>query len=126
MGIEYRLEKGINYLLEGANFLAAVLLLTMLAITCYDVFCRYVFNAPTIWSLDLSVYLMIWIGYLSIAYVEKQDRNVRVDLLTSRIPPRTMAIWDLVTLVIFLVFICILAYYGLAFTAEAFNTREYS
>jgi len=118
--------KGIDYLLEGANILAAALLVAMLGITCYDVFSRYFFNAPTKWSLELTVYLMIWLGYLAIAYVEKKERHVRVDLLISRFPPRTLAIWEVATSFIFLIFICILIYYGTIFTLESFHAQERS
>ena len=35
-------------------------LVLIAAFTLYEVVCRYVFDSPTQWTQDFSIYLMIW------------------------------------------------------------------
>ena len=105
------LEKAINGAVEGSGFLAGCILLVMAFITGYEVIVRYVFNAPTHWTLDLSIYLLIWFTYASIPSLQKANRHVRVDLIVSRFSPRIQALWDILTKVIFLFFTAWMFYY---------------
>ncbi len=116
--------RGIDALVEGANLIAGVVLLVLVAITCYEVFCRKVLNSPTIWTQDLSVYLFIWLGYLGVAYVEKNDRHVKVDILTSALPQRTQAVWDVLTSAAAVVFMALLVYYGGQYFLDSFQSHE--
>ena len=116
--------RALDRVLECANLMAAAMMVVMVAIVVYEVICRYIFNAPTIWTLDLSIYLLIWLGYLAIAYVEKQDRHVRVDLLIVNFPPRTRAIWEVLSSSIFFLFMCTLTYFGFLFALESFHLKE--
>ena len=48
--------------------LAGGLVALVCAVTFYEVISRYVFNAPTTWSLDISIYAMFWACFLGGAY----------------------------------------------------------
>ena len=119
------LEKAINGAVEGSGFLAGCILLVMAFITGYEVIVRYVFNAPTHWTLDLSIYLLIWFTYASIPSLQKANRHVRVDLIVSRFSPRIQALWDILTKVIFLFFTAWMFYYVAEFAWEAYVSNEY-
>ena len=118
--------RGFGKLLNVANLISGTILIVMVAITCYEVAARYAFNSPTIWSFDLSIYLLLWLSFLSIAYLEKEDRHVNVDLVESHFPPRTKAIWDIVKAIIFLVFSVILTWLTFCFAVESFRINEYT
>jgi C4-dicarboxylate transporter DctQ subunit len=99
-----QLGKAIDQVVTGGAILAGCVLLFIAAITAYEVIVRYIFNAPTEWTLDLSIYLLLWFSYASIASLQKANRHVKVDLVISHFPPRTRAIWDIATNAIFLFF----------------------
>lgn len=115
----------VDWAVEGSSFLAGSVLLIIAFITTYEVFSRYVLNSPTNWTLDLSIYLLIWFGYSSIAYLQKHGRHVRVDLLISLFPPRTKEIWEFFTTIVFFIFIVAMIYYVTGYTLSSFKSREY-
>ena len=50
--------KGIDALTEAVGGLAALIIIPLIAATCYEVFARYIFGAPTIWAFELGYTLM--------------------------------------------------------------------
>lgn len=76
------IEKGLR------TIAAACLLAVMLVIFC-DVFARYVFNAPLIWTYDLvGMYLMPALFYFAVSDTLAVDHHIAVDLLQPWIAPR--------------------------------------
>ncbi len=109
----------------GANISGIALLVSAL-ITCYEIFARYVFHSPTHWTFDLSVYLLLWFCYGSMAYVQRADRHVAVDLLVSHFPVRTKLIWDLGVYCLYTLFAFIVLCYGYGYAYESFSRSEFS
>jgi len=54
----------------------------------YEVTMRYVFNAPTTWVYDTVTMMGATLYCCSWAYATKNHRHIRVDVLSSRFPPR--------------------------------------
>jgi TRAP-type mannitol/chloroaromatic compound transport system permease small subunit len=76
---------------KGASYLGFVLVATVL----YEVVARYLFNAPTIWSFQMTKFLYGGTYLLGGAWVLKQDRHIRIDVLSTRLSPRAKAIVSL-------------------------------
>ena len=118
------LGRGIGILsLSGGTF-AGITMLIAAIITCYEIIARYVFNSPTVWTLEVSVFILIWFGFISIAYVQREGRHIHVDILVSRLSSRTRAIWDVMTMIFSLFFVGILTYYSYDFFIDAFKSHE--
>lgn len=47
--------------------LSKILLLTMIVIVCFQVFARKLFSYTPTWSLDVTIFLLIWFSFLGIA-----------------------------------------------------------
>ena len=47
--------------------LSKILLLTMIVIVCFQVFARKMFSYTPTWSLDVTIFLLIWFSFLGIA-----------------------------------------------------------
>ncbi len=118
--------KSIDFLVTLGASIGGVGLLVCTLITCYEVFMRYVFLQPTHWTLDLSIYILIWFTFITAAYVQQQDRHVFVDLLISRLPQRTKLIWDVVTSASFLFFSVLFFYYCGKYTFMSYKYAEFS
>jgi len=67
-----------------ASVAAAVLTLAMV----YEVFARYVFDAPTVWAFDIAYMSNGAVFLLGVAYVLRQDGHIRIDILRNRLPAR--------------------------------------
>jgi C4-dicarboxylate transporter, DctQ subunit len=83
-----------NYILgmmSGLGILAMGLILT------YEVFVRYVFNAPTIWVQETSIYLYMWTMLAAGSYTLQKRKHVHVDLLVDRLPARPRSLLEAMT-----------------------------
>lgn len=47
--------------------LSKIMLLTMIVIVCFQVFARKLFSYTPTWSLDVTIFLLIWFSFLGIA-----------------------------------------------------------
>ena len=85
----------------------------ILIFTLYEVAAREIFGKPTIWTNELTSYLLVWFGMLSILYAQEKKAHVSVDLVYSKLSIRVRRTLDLVNLImtlVFAVFICVYGY----------------
>lgn len=75
----------------------------MVLTICYNVFMRYVLNAPTLWSFDVNYMMGGTLMILGMAYVQKHRRHVSVDALSVRFPEKTKLIIDIVFTTVFFI-----------------------
>jgi len=63
---------------------------------CFELILRYIFNAPTTWGLDMTIYLCGTTYIMSGAYAEHLNAHIKVDVFYDRWSLGTQAILDLV------------------------------
>jgi TRAP-type mannitol/chloroaromatic compound transport system permease small subunit len=69
--------------------------LVAVVITVYEVFMRYLFNAPTLWAHELTILLCAF-GYLwSSGYVTQKNTHIRITALYDLLPARVQWLLDL-------------------------------
>lgn len=97
----------------------------MVAVVCYDVFTRYVLNKSLVAIQELEWHLFGLLFLIGAAYTLKENRHVRVDVIYSRLPPRTRALIDVFGHIVFLIPFCILVVWtSKNFVAFSFLSRE--
>ena len=72
-------------LVDGCALLAGALVVLACAVVFYEVAARYLFGAPTTWSIDIASYLLLWATFLGSAYTLREGGHVAVDLLVVRL-----------------------------------------
>ncbi len=123
-----------NTLLRAADRLstwvgqtAGWLIVVLVAIIAFEVFCRYVLNAPNGWVLDATIMCYGAMVVLGGAYALAQQSHVRGDILYGMLRPRTQAVIDLA---LYLVFFCpgvlALVWAGASYAHESWVTGERS
>lgn len=85
-------------------FIAGISMLALTALTTNEVIVRYFFNAPTIWSLEITEYLMVVCVYLGMAYAIQKGAHVSVPLVYKYLSRRTQRILDITTSFLMLMF----------------------
>jgi TRAP-type mannitol/chloroaromatic compound transport system permease small subunit len=106
---------------KAAAWLIPLLILELV----YDTAARYVFNAPTEWSYDVSYMLYGVIFMLGAAYTLHIDRHVRIETIYAKLSPRAKALIDAVGYVIFFFPVMIaLIYYGGMFALKSWKLLE--
>ena len=109
----------------GKSFAWCIVILTFS--TCYEVFMRYVLDAPTVWAFDMSVQMYGALFMMAGAYALSQDAHVRGDVVYRLLKTRTQAKIDLVLYIIFLLpGAAALIWYGYHFAADSWFYKEVS
>jgi TRAP-type C4-dicarboxylate transport system permease small subunit len=84
MRLEY-VKKPVDWALASS----AVLIMALLVIcVVWQVFSRYVLNAPSTFTDELARFAMIWVGLLGAAYTAGAQRHLSIDLFTHRLTGR--------------------------------------
>jgi len=84
-------------------------ILLMGMIIAYEVVCRYVFNSPTMWTQEVSIYLFMWTMLAASSYTLQTGKHVRVDLLIDRMQVKTRKLFDVLTGAIGMIYCAIVA-----------------
>jgi tripartite ATP-independent transporter DctM subunit len=92
---------------KGFAFLAALGVVYMTLATVYDVFVRYVLDAPTSWATETSTYVLIATIFFGAAYTHLTGNNVRVQLVLNRLSPEGARDLGLVTAWIGLLYVAV-------------------
>jgi TRAP-type mannitol/chloroaromatic compound transport system permease small subunit len=75
--------------------------LPLVAAVSYEVIARYAFNAPTIWSFDITYMLYGTIFMLGAAYALHKGAHIRTDFFYERWSPRTKGMVDSISYLVF-------------------------
>ena len=109
----------------GKAFAWCIVILTFS--TCYEVFVRYVLNAPTVWAFDMSVQMYGALFMMTGAYALSQDAHVRGDVIYRLLSTRVQASIDLTLYILFLAPGALaLIFYGYHFAADSWFYKEVS
>lgn len=101
-------DRCVRLLTKLSGWLAGLLILLTAFIVSYEVFMRGFFNAPTEWSIEISVYLIMASGFLGLAPALAGGNHISVDLVTSKLRPQTNRVLHTITSVVGLAFCLIL------------------
>ncbi len=109
---------------KGASFLMPVLAF----IVSYEVVARYLFDAPTIWAYDLSLFLFGYIAALGGAYAQQKRSHINVDILYLLVSPKVKNIFNIISFSLGVFFLVIVFKMGLLKFNEAleFDYRRQS
>ena len=96
--------KAIDRINEQTGKAVSYLVIILVAVVLYEIFVRYLLNSPTIWAHEISQ--MIYGAYVILlgGYVLQRKGHVNVDILYNRFTPRTRAVIDLFTWLLFFYF----------------------
>ena len=64
------------------------MIICLIAVMIYEVVARRVFNAPTIWAIDITYMTNGTLFLIGGAYTLRKNAHVRIDFLSSRLPLR--------------------------------------
>ena len=109
----------INCINKYSALLGAYLFFAIGLIIAYEVAARYLFNMPTIWVEEVSRVLQLWGCYLSMGWMLKQRKMIRISILLERLSATPAKLAELLSIVIIGVFSAITVYYASIITLES-------
>jgi TRAP-type mannitol/chloroaromatic compound transport system permease small subunit len=96
-----RAVRGIDRFAEWTGIAFAWLMVPLVAAVVYEVVARYMFDAPTIWSFDVTYMLYGAMFMLGAAYALRIGAHIRTDFFWERWSLRTRGVIDTIAYVVF-------------------------
>ena len=91
------MKKILHWLDENLEeFILVLFLIAMTLIMGVQVFCRYVLGMSLSWSEELTRYLFIWCGFLSVSYCSKKCLSIKIEQFVAIFPRRGKALFKVV------------------------------
>ena len=89
------LIKAIERVTGSVGILASLAIVPLVIATCYEVFARYLFGAPTVWAYEVGYILTGSHFLLGMAYTLQTGDHIRIDIFSTKFRSRTRAVIDL-------------------------------
>lgn len=122
----YALTKSIERITGGVGIAAAMAMVPLVLATCYEVFARYVMEAPTIWAYEVGYMLTGSHFLLGMAYTLREGAHIRIDVFSGKFSGRTRAVIDLVGYTVMLPLLVWLSYQMYHYLVEGYTSGETS
>ena len=87
-GFINKADRVIEHVSYAFTILSGILIVLMTFIASYGVVRRYVFKSPEPYSYELSMMFLLWTFVLALAYLEKLDGHIRMDLFVVLLPKK--------------------------------------
>lgn len=102
------------------------LMAVVVPVMLYEVIARYLFNAPTVWGMELAVLLFGPYFLLGGPYLLHLKGHVALDLVRQRLNPAWQRRMDLVNYPMIVLFCAILLYFSIPSAWSSWNYKETS
>jgi len=126
MSVIRAVVNGIDSISKWTGRIIGYFIILMMLVLLYEVFFRYVLDNPTNWAHETSLYLFGSYFMLLGGYALYSRAHISMDLLYGRWSPRTKAIVDVITALLFFFFIGGLFYYGAEYAWDAVTRQQSS
>jgi TRAP-type C4-dicarboxylate transport system permease small subunit len=103
------------------SYATALLTVLMMLSVVYDVVARLVFQAPTLWVIDVNEYMLVYLTFLPAAWILLRDNHVKVELVVDRLSPRARRVMAIFGDLMGLAYCAVLTWQSWLVTAEAYR-----
>jgi TRAP-type C4-dicarboxylate transport system permease small subunit len=84
----------IEFVVRALLVLASIALVVMATIIAFNIFGRALFHRPILGTIEYAGVAGVIFASVAVGYVEKQRRNVVMEVVSSKLPPRVKAFTD--------------------------------
>lgn len=103
-----KLLKILNNHLE--EYLLVLLMVAEVAIVFAQVVTRFIFKSPLAWSEEIARYIFIWLVWIGAAYSTKENKNIKIDILSSKLTGTRKVLADIFTGALFIALMLFMLY----------------
>lgn len=118
-------SRKINAINEITGKITAWLTVLLVALVCFDVVARKIFNFSRVWIMDLEWHFFALIFLLAAGYALKHGRHVRVDLFYANYSKKDKALTDFWGTLLFLIpWSIVVIVYSWGYALQSFHLQE--
>jgi TRAP-type mannitol/chloroaromatic compound transport system permease small subunit len=117
----------IDALNEKTGLYSSFLILPLVGAVIYEVFMRYVFNAPTSWGFEMTTFFYGMHFMLGLADAHRTNTHVCIDIFESRMQPRKRTVLRIITnLILFIPVMGCMAIWSVKYAATSWRMLEHA
>jgi TRAP-type transport system small permease protein len=111
-----RAERLMGGAIHGIDLVSALLLALLTAVVFLEVFSRYVFSLPLVYSNELTLLLFPWMIFIAGVSVTFHDNHLAITFLRRKMPPKVQQGMFLISKLIMLFFSIMMTYAAWLYT----------
>jgi TRAP-type C4-dicarboxylate transport system permease small subunit len=119
-----RLGKVFDQINLATVIIASVLVVGLTVIVGADITLRYLFNKPIAWVKEVSEYILVALGFLTAAWLLKDDAHVTMDLVLAKMSPRTQTMLNIITSIISTIIVLSVTWFSFTITVDFYQTKS--
>jgi TRAP-type C4-dicarboxylate transport system permease small subunit len=127
---DWRLLKKVSILFDRILNFSAVLACILLSFTtisvCAGIFSRYFLSRPWAWVTEVNEFIIVYITFLVAAWVLKQERHVKMEVIISSLDERVQAKINFATSIFCALGCLIIAGYAIKVTWSLYETHAFT
>ena len=112
---------GLDRAIDSLVVVACALLVFALIAVSMEIVFRYFLNRPSIWVVEVTEYILLYITFLGAAWLLKEEGHVKVDILSNRLDATNLALLNVITSVIGIMACLTITWYGIVATLHSFQ-----
>lgn len=121
------MKKALHWLDENLEeFILVVGLIAMTVIMGIQIFCRYALSMSLSWSEELTRYIFIWCGFLSVSYCSKKCLSIKIEQFVALFPRRGRALLKVVNHTFELIFFVYMIPFAWSYMMSAVQSGQRS
>lgn len=98
--------------------LSGVILLFICAAVCYSIFIRFFFKKTVIWLMQTTEYALLWIVFLSTAWLLREGGHVITEIVYAHLSDKTKKCLDIIMFILGGITCIILTYLSITYMVE--------
>lgn len=103
-----------------ANIISEILTVALMILIAREVIWRYLLNKPSVFSVEISEYIMIFITFMCAGWVLHKNAHVSMTVVTDHLPARVKIVLDIVTSLLTMAVCCVIIWKGALSAVIAF------
>ncbi len=116
---------GVEVFIEWTGRIVCWLLMLLMFLAVFEVITRRILGSPTIWTFEMSGFLLAAVTMLALAYTQLHHGHVNIDFIYDRLSRRGKAIADIISFFPFYLLYCyIFLSFGTNFAAQSWAMKE--
>ena len=121
------MKKTLHWLDENLEeFLLVVMLAAMTLIMGIQIFSRYALGQSLSWSEEVTRFLFIWSGFLSVSYCSKKCLSIKIEQFVATFPRRGKALFKVVNHTFELIFFLYMIPFAYSYMMSAIHSGQLS
>lgn len=117
----HKAGSGFDKLLDNLAIISFACIIIMMLIISLDVSMRYFLRKPLGWTTDVSVYLMLYICFLSAAYILRRDRHIVMEFEIPGLNAKMKSFLELIISCLIIIMSLMITWYSAVLTIEYYQ-----